>query len=70
VAIANLFLLPAASKIRARASAASKLHELALEGVVGMVEGSNPKMIRAKLEAYLHGAKQGAQNRRQERAAA
>ena len=70
VAIANLFLLPAASKIRARAAGDSKLHELALEGVVGMVEGSNPKMIRAKLEAYLHGTKQGTQSRRQQPAAA
>jgi chemotaxis protein MotA len=53
VAIANLFLLPAASKIRARAASESKMRELALEGVIGMIEGSNPKLIRAKLEAYL-----------------
>jgi chemotaxis protein MotA len=53
VALANLFLLPAASKIRARAAAESKMRELSLEGVIGMIEGSNPKLIRAKLEAYL-----------------
>ena len=53
VAAANIFLIPAAAKIRARAAVESKLRELALEGVVGMVEGSNHKLIRSKLEAYL-----------------
>ena len=53
VALANLFLLPVAGKIRARAAAASKIHELSLEGVIGIIEGWNPKLIRAKLEGYL-----------------
>jgi len=57
VALANIFLLPAATKIRARAAAESRRHELALEGVIGIVEGLNPKLIRSKLEAYLAGAK-------------
>lgn len=52
VAIANLFFLPAASKIKARASQVIQLKELVLEGVVGIVEGLNPKLIRSKLEAY------------------
>jgi chemotaxis protein MotA len=55
VALANLFLLPAAGKIRARAAAASKMQELSLEGVIGIIEGWNPKLIRAKLEGYLAG---------------
>lgn len=53
VALANLFLLPAAGKIRARAAAESKIQELSLEGVIGIIEGWNPKLIRAKLEGYL-----------------
>jgi chemotaxis protein MotA len=52
VGSANLFFLPAASKIRARATALIKRKELILEGVSGIVEGLNPKLIRAKLEAY------------------
>lgn len=52
VAISNLFFLPAASKIKARAHQVIKLKELVLEGVVGIVEGLNPKLIRSKLEAY------------------
>ena len=53
VALANLFLLPAAGKIRARAAAETKLRELSLEGVIGIIEGWNPKLIRGKLEGYI-----------------
>jgi chemotaxis protein MotA len=52
VAFANLFFLPAAGKIKARAQQKAQIRELILEGVVGIVEGSNPKLIRSKLEAY------------------
>jgi chemotaxis protein MotA len=70
VALANIFLLPAAGKIRARYSSESKMREMALEGVVGMIEGSNPKLIRAKLEAYLPDGKAQGNRARPERAAA
>jgi chemotaxis protein MotA len=69
VALANLFLLPAAGKIRARAAAESKIRELSLEGVIGIIEGWNPKLIRAKLEGYLAGGVQKKRSGR-ERAAA
>jgi chemotaxis protein MotA len=52
VAFANLFFLPAAGKIKASALQKAQMRELILEGVVGIVEGSNPKLIRNKLEAY------------------
>ena len=52
VALANIFLLPAANKMKARVEAEIKLKELMLEGVVGIVEGLNPKLIRSKLDAY------------------
>ena len=52
VGTANLFFLPAAAKIKARAHAETQRKELILEGVSGIVEGMNPKLIRAKLEAY------------------
>ena len=64
VGVANIFLLPAAAKIRARSARDIQLKELALEGVVGMVEGANPKLIRSKLEAYL--AESGGDARRSE----
>ena len=52
VGSANLFFLPAANKIRARGHVGLQIKELMLEGVIGIVEGLNPKLIRGKLEAY------------------
>jgi chemotaxis protein MotA len=54
VAAANLFFLPAASKIKARAHADTKRREMILEGVSGIVEGLNPKLVQVKLEAFVH----------------
>ena len=54
VAAANLFFLPASHKIKARAQAGIQIKELMLEGVAGIVEGLNPKLIRSKLEAYTN----------------
>ncbi len=55
VGIANLFFLPAAGKIKARAQEEIRMKEMTLEGVTAIVEGLNPKLIRWKLEAYSHG---------------
>jgi chemotaxis protein MotA len=54
VAVANLFFLPAAGKIKARIHDDVSAKELMLEGVISIVEGMNPKLIRVKLEAFLH----------------
>jgi chemotaxis protein MotA len=53
VALANVFLLPAANKIKARGQAEAQLQELILEGILGIAEGLNPKIIRSKLEGYI-----------------
>ncbi|MEI9976892.1 MAG: flagellar motor protein [Ignavibacteriota bacterium] len=53
VGAANLFFLPAGSKLRSRMQVAVQVRELMLEGVVSIVEGLNPKLIRTKLDAYL-----------------
>jgi chemotaxis protein MotA len=53
VGSANLFFLPAAGKLKARLKAAVQLRELMLEGVLAIVEGLNPKLIRIKLDAYI-----------------
>ncbi|MEO8026990.1 MAG: flagellar motor protein [Bryobacteraceae bacterium] len=66
VGLSNLLLLPAANKIKARAREESSRKELILEGVVGIVEGLNPKLIRSKLDAYCHApspAKKGTESR-------
>ena len=55
VGTANLFFLPAGNKIKVRMQKVAQTQELMLEGVAGIVEGLNPKLIRSKLEAYTHG---------------
>ena len=52
VGAANVLFLPVGNKIRARAQAGLQMKELMLEGVSGIVEGLNPKLIKIKLEAY------------------
>jgi chemotaxis protein MotA len=53
VASANIFFLPAASKLKARAHELVRTRELVLEGILGIAEGINQKLIKIKLEAYL-----------------
>jgi len=53
VGSANLFFLPAASKLRARVKETVRCREMMLEGVLSLVEGLNPKLIRTKLAAYV-----------------
>jgi chemotaxis protein MotA len=53
VGAANVFFIPAASKLRARARQLGLLQELMLEGVIGIVEGLNPVLIRLKLQAFI-----------------
>ena len=59
VAVANIFFLPAAAKLKTRAQEAVKCRELILEGILAIAEGVNQKLIKVKLDAYLesHGAK-------------
>ena len=54
VGLANILLLPAATKIKSRIERETEMKQLKLEGVVAIVEGLNPKLIRSKLEAYKH----------------
>jgi chemotaxis protein MotA len=52
VGSANIFFLPAANKLRARMRQVALLKEMSLEGVVGIVEGLNPTLIRMKLQSF------------------
>jgi chemotaxis protein MotA len=60
VGVANIFFLPAANKIKARAQQAMQVKEMMLEGIIGIVEGLNPKLIRSKLEAFAPTNRAGA----------
>ncbi|MEP7355406.1 MAG: flagellar motor protein [Acidobacteriota bacterium] len=54
VGLSNLFFLPAAQKLKAKARAETHRKELIVEGISGIVEGLNPKLLRSKLEPFLH----------------
>lgn len=70
VASANILFLPVGNKIRSRTQAAIEIKELMLEGVGGIVEGLNPKLIRTKLEAYIEVAQTKAANPAKEKTGA
>ena len=56
VAFSNILFLPMAAKMKARTEHRIRLAELKLEGVLGIAEGMNPTLLRAKLQAFEHGA--------------
>jgi chemotaxis protein MotA len=53
VAAANLLFLPAAGKLKLRIREEQLIRELALEGVVSILEGMNPRMLESKLHGFL-----------------
>jgi len=52
VGSANILFLPAANKLRARMHQVTLLRDMTMEGVIGIVEGLNPTLIRMKLQAF------------------
>ena len=53
VALANLFCLPIAGKLKVRQREEVMRKEMILEGVVSILEGMNPRMVETKLRTYL-----------------
>ena len=53
LALTELVLLPAGAKIKARLELSLEDKELILEGVIGVAEGMNPKLLESKLGAFL-----------------
>jgi chemotaxis protein MotA len=53
VGAANLFLLPAAGKLRIRIREEQLLCEMTLEGVVSILEGMNPRTLESRLLGFL-----------------
>ncbi len=54
VALANLFLLPIANKLKSCIKEQSQYRELIIEGIIAIANGENPKAIEMKLSGYLH----------------
>lgn len=61
VGSANIFFLPAAGKLKQRAHEEQRLREMALEGVISIVEGMNPRMIEIKLASFCGSAARDAE---------
>jgi chemotaxis protein MotA len=53
LALANLILLPAAHRIRARVAENFEVQELVIEGVLALMDNIHPSLIRMRLNAYL-----------------
>jgi chemotaxis protein MotA len=53
VGLANLFLLPAASKLKSYIHRQAQFREMVIEGLVSIAEGENPRNIETKLQGYL-----------------
>ena len=51
--LANLVLLPAAQRIRARTAAEFEAHELIMEGILCLFDGLHPSMVRDRLNSFL-----------------
>lgn len=53
VALANLFLLPIAGKLKQCVREKSLYRELMIEGIIAIANGENPRAIEMKLSGYL-----------------
>ena len=53
VALANIFLLPSAGKLKSRMRELQVSREMVLEGVISILEGLNPRMVETKLRGFL-----------------
>jgi chemotaxis protein MotA len=53
VALANLFFLPVASKLKTRARGEAQFREMMIEGIIAIAEGENPRVIEMKLNGFV-----------------
>jgi chemotaxis protein MotA len=54
IGLANLFLLPMASKLKTSAQSLTSVREMIVEGMIGIAQGDNPRIIESRLQGYLH----------------
>jgi chemotaxis protein MotA len=53
VGAANLFFLPLANKMKLKLKRVTTARTMLIEGLVGLAQGENPRMLQEKLESYL-----------------
>ncbi|MGH8219833.1 MAG: flagellar motor protein [Steroidobacteraceae bacterium] len=54
VALANLFFLPVAAKLKVAIRSQTQVREMVIEGMISIAQGENPRSIESKLQGYLH----------------
>jgi chemotaxis protein MotA len=54
IGLANLFFLPAASKLKVAIQGMTEAREMVIEGMISIAQGENPRSIESKLQGYLH----------------
>ena len=54
IGLANLFFLPVANKLKVAVHARTHLDEMQLEGLIGIAQGENPRIIEGKLLGFVH----------------
>jgi chemotaxis protein MotA len=53
IGMANLLFLPMANKLKVAVQAHAHEHEMLIEGLIGIAQGDNPRMIEGRLRGYL-----------------
>jgi chemotaxis protein MotA len=54
IGLANLLFLPMANKLKGAVQASAHEHEMLIEGLIGIAQGDNPRVIESRLRGYLH----------------
>lgn len=54
IGAANLFFLPVAAKLKGIIARQTNEREMAIEGMVAIAQGENPRNIEARLQGFLH----------------
>ena len=53
VALANMFMLPMAARLKGLIGKQTRMREILIEGLVSIAQGDNPRQIEARLQGYL-----------------
>jgi chemotaxis protein MotA len=53
IGLANLFFLPVANKLKVAVQSRANLNAMQIEGLIGIAEGENPRLIEGRLHGFL-----------------
>ena len=53
IGLANLLFLPMANKLKVAVQSHAHEHEMLIEGLIGIAQGDNPRIIESRLRGYL-----------------